>query len=168
MRADSNPRWLLMAALTLSCSSPGVSSTSVQPTASAPGTAITAAADPGSGPTSPRAGDGSDAALCQAVLDLPSLARYFHAEVAGRVPVVIVRGTRCDDLPLSAAGAPVLFRARAELAAGAPALELTAVEVRPASASVRLSYPIEGVVGSVELERTGAAWSVTKHELAER
>lgn len=121
----------------------------------------------------PAAGSDLRSQLVGAVLAAPAMVAYLHPEVEGRIPVV-VSGSAVEGHPVTATaqGAAVQQRTKAEAAADpeAPVVFFDRIIVLDSNttAKVSLRYPIEGVVGTVELRAEGSAWVVTKAELSER
>lgn len=108
-------------------------------------------------------------AIYQLVIDLPELGQYYHAEMPGRTPLVVLRNSLTESQPpLRKFGAPVTFMSASALGPETPFLELTRLEIVGDSARVAFEYPIEGIRGLVALVRDGGAWKVAAKELVER
>jgi hypothetical protein len=162
---------LLSTVLAFGCGSRGTDQSGMasQPAVSPPQTApVATAAPPGATPAPAQT---NAQAVLQAVLETPELQQYFHADKPGRAPLVMVLPsvTFLDPPPaLVKFGAPVRWVTRAEAEQGNGAyLEITAIELRDASATVQLRYRIEGVHGKVTLDKTAGGWAVKSADIAE-
>lgn len=109
--------------------------------------------------------DSDTAAVLQAVVDLPALEPFLHAELPERRPLRLLATGVVEDRPaLERFGEPVAWTDTD----GGPTLELTRVEVGDAEAEVTFRYPIEGVAGSVSLQKQAGTWVVVDHEVVEQ
>jgi hypothetical protein len=109
--------------------------------------------------------------ICQLVIDSDILEPYYHADTdPNRKPLHVVESTTVrPGLRLTKFGQPVRIAPREELVAQQrPFLEFTKVEVRGDKAEVEFSYPVEGVVGTVALDRRNGAWTIGDKRLRER
>ena len=112
----------------------------------------------------PNASQEDMTAVVQAVLDAPALQPYFHPEVAGRVPLVLV--TRLDVNGLRMFDAPV--RVTDATPSDGAYLEIT--DARPVSNgwAIAVSYPVEGITGRFEVARDEQGrWIARRHDLTE-
>jgi hypothetical protein len=110
--------------------------------------------------------------ICQLALDVDQLQQYYHPEVDGRVPVVILENPYCGHRTplLKKFGKPVLILSREEIAKRniEAYMVFERLEIGSEGAKVEFEYPVEGVAALVELQRTGAVWTVTKQWVVEK
>lgn len=107
--------------------------------------------------------------IAQAAIDAPKLQKYFHAEVAGRVPLRILAGPHVNTAwKLTKFGSPVEFVASGD-SRRSPLLEFTSFDVSDGTASVTLLYAIEGVEMRAKAARNASGqWELTDSTLVER
>ena len=112
---------------------------------------------------------GDISAIAQLIIDLDVLQQYYHVdEVKGRKPLLIVRNKYMKHEPrLTKFGESVRFVSQSE-AGDRPYLVFTNIEIAGETASVNFQYPVEGVLGSVNLRKLNASWRVEDRELYER
>ena len=116
-----------------------------------------------------QAAAGDTGAIYQLVIDLPELGQYYHADMPGRKPLVVLRNSLTESQPLLRKfGEPVKITSASALGPETPFLEFTRLEMVGDSAHVEFEYRIEGVRGRVALVREGVVWEVVAKELAER
>jgi len=106
----------------------------------------------------------------QAVIDHGPLQQYFHAEVSGRVPLVVLRSGLTEGIDLEKFGQPVRVLSLDEIAReGSRAyVEFDEMSFRPDSARVSLRYAVEGIHVTADLGVQGSEWRVTSFRLVER
>ena len=118
------------------------------------------------------AGSAELAELWRVVLELPGLEQYWHADDPSRVPVRVVPHAAFPAPPetIHKFGQPVLFTSGEELEADpqAAVFRITGCRVFPGGGTVSFEYPVEGVIGTVQLRREGGRWRVQSAEIAER
>lgn len=115
-----------------------------------------------------QAAAGDTGAIYQLVIDLPELGQYYHAEMPGRKPLVVLRNSLTESQPpLRSFGEPVTFTSATALGPDTPFVEFTRLEMVGDSARVEFEYRIEGVRGLVALVREGGSWRVVAKELVE-
>lgn len=104
----------------------------------------------------------------QALLDLPALQGFFHAEIlTDRVPLIMICSLEiCREAVLTKFGEPVEIVPTAP-ANGRPFLEITTADQRGDILTVDFLYPVEGVAGSVQLVPKELGWTVLSHRLVE-
>jgi len=113
----------------------------------------------------PRAVD-DRALVMQALIDHKDLAAYVHAEVPGRLPLLLEDGGHLPGKPgLASHGTPVRYVDASEQS---QALIIEELDVEALHASVLFRYPREGVVGNAELAQKNGSWNVTRIDLREQ
>ena len=129
------------------------------------------AAPPTAGPTSPTPTVGTAqtdlTALVQAVLDLPALAPYWHAELADRHPLVLAESEATQGLSLRMFGEPVQLVALDQVGARAY-FRVTGVELAADHARVSFEYAAEGLAGEAQFARRPQGWQLVHQDIAER
>lgn len=106
----------------------------------------------------------------QVVIDHEPLQQYFHSEVKGRVPLVILRSGITEDIGLEKFGQPVRVLSLDEIAReGIRAyIEFDEMSFRRDSGRVSLRYAVEGIYVTAELGLQDSQWRVTSFRLVER
>ena len=117
---------------------------------------------------SPPAAPPERTAVLRAVLDGPALKGYLHPEGKDRVPLIVLENEAVTPPPvLHAHGEPVWILPRDRIGKR-PYLELTSVEIEGYAATVGLSYPVEGLIGSVDLRNSDGVWRTVRNATAEK
>ncbi len=100
------------------------------------------------------------ASLIEATLSLSQVQPYLHAEVPGRVPVVVATSDpTVKDGAFVMFGQPVVVRSPdAARASGGPFFEVLEVSVDGQQASTKFRYAVEGVSGRATFERVDDRW----------
>jgi len=108
--------------------------------------------------------------LVERTLDQPALAKYWHANKAGRSPLQLVwEGGEPPRRTLHMFGEEVLRVSRAEAErSGKAYFEITGVISEGPRAAVAFRYAAEGISGRVRFRRGGADFVVEDVELKER
>ena len=111
--------------------------------------------------------------LLQTTIDLDLLEKYYHAELPGRKPLLVLKNTIVtDDLVLKKFGAPVRYVSKAELKQGLPFLEIENLEIQGSGAAsegiVRFAYAIEGIRGTAKFTKKDGSWRLESRQLSER
>ncbi len=108
--------------------------------------------------------------VMQLCLDLPGLQPYFHADQAGRLPVIIKNNGKVPQASLIKFEQAVLFMTPEDIDAKGiqTALEFMRFEVTAESATVMYRYNIEGLMVTVLMKKVKGIWSVTDSKLVER
>ena len=117
----------------------------------------------------------SDADLkqfCQLALDVDQLQKYYHPEVEGRVPVVILENQYCGRRTpsLKKFGKPVLVLSKKEIEKRNIEAYITVerADFRKSTAKLWIEYPVEGLIVIIEYQKVGSGWIVSNHWAAER
>lgn len=108
--------------------------------------------------------------ILQLVLELPRLQQFYHPEVPGRKPVVLLQNQHVPPgVELWKFNERVKIVAPADLgdAKQAAFLQITSLSIGRDRAEVTLEYPIEGVIGTVKLSKDGDAWRVRDGHIVE-
>lgn len=106
--------------------------------------------------------------IIQLVVDLPELQSFLHPEVAGRVPLIISNKLIGEELKLSKFGQPVLILSKEEID-NKPYIEITKMVIQNKLAYIEFNYPIEGLVGRVNIKQTSKfAWLIENSEVVEQ
>lgn len=108
--------------------------------------------------------------IVRVIIDHPNLQKYFHAELPGRSPLkVLKKESFPEKLPLSKFDVPVDYLKCEELRKSDEAyLDFKKISLENDKAVVEFKYPVEGVVGKVELSKQHGAWAIAKFEIVER
>lgn len=106
-------------------------------------------------------------ALVQQTIDLEPLQPYYHTEIADRKPLVISTGPAIDrEWELMKFGVPVRFLPESELA-GRPYLKFDQITVTGDQATVKFTYPVEGIRGTVTFVKANGQWRVQSQQIVE-
>jgi len=124
------------------------------------------------GPTAPPSPAGPSTradltAVIQAVLDLPALAPYWHAELADRHPLLLAESGTTRGLSLQMFGEPVQLVALDQVGARAY-FQVKDVNLLAGEARVSFEYPAEGLAGTASFVRRPAGWRLVAQDIAER
>jgi hypothetical protein len=103
--------------------------------------------------------------VLQAVIDAPQLERYYHSDVAGRTPLVLV-APNAGKPDLRKFGQAVVISDQP--AKDKPFLEITRIVPTSDHCTVEFRYPVEGLKGKFDLSKQGDKWVVQKHEFREQ
>jgi hypothetical protein len=107
-------------------------------------------------------------AVLAAVLNLPALEAYLAAERDARRPVVVLLNEALPaPLHVRRFDLPVLFVSE-EACAGRPAIRFRSFQVGPERARVEFDFAVEGVTGTVGLERSAEGWRAVGADVAGR
>jgi hypothetical protein len=110
---------------------------------------------------------GSAGVLLQALIDLPGLQPYWHPEVPGRIPLILLEGRFGRGHQLVKFGQPVRILPRSEVK-DRPFLEITTFLVTEDGVRIGFRYRVEGVVGSVFFVRKDRTWAAKETRIAEQ
>jgi hypothetical protein len=106
--------------------------------------------------------------IIQLVIDLPALQGFLHPKVTDRVPLIISDKLIGKELKLSKFDQPVLILSKEEIG-NKPYIEITKMVIQNKLAYIEFSYPIEGVVGRVNIKQTSKlAWLVENSKVVEQ
>lgn len=107
--------------------------------------------------------------VLQLVLDHNDLQQYFHAEIAERKPLRILKNASVEGEPkLTKFDAAVVYESEQQLQDSNQAyLEFQQVSIDEESARVQFTYPVEGIRGEATLVRDADSWRIDSYVLAE-
>lgn len=109
--------------------------------------------------------------LVQKAIDMKWLQGFYHPEVSGRKPLVILKNDFFKNPPkVEKFGQPVLFLSLSEIQKRKiPGyIEFTKLKIQKDSAHLEFRYSVEGVYGKVMFQKKENQWKITKQEGGER
>ena len=108
--------------------------------------------------------------IWQLIIDLPDMDGFYHVdERPDRKPLRILRNDLTpSQLRLVKFGVPVELVSPSEIAKGVPFLEFTSIEISEDRAHVEFRYVVEGIKGTVTLEKIGLNWKVAAKSIVEQ
>lgn len=110
--------------------------------------------------------------ICQLALDVDQLQKYYHPEVEGRVPVIMLENPYCGHRTpsLKKFDKPVLVLSREEIEKRHIEAYITVerTDFRQSTAKLLIEYPVEGLIVVIEYQKKDSKWLVTNHWAAER
>ena len=110
-------------------------------------------------------------ALLQSVIDAPAMQIYYHPEIPGRRPLLMMVNEHLQQQPpLEKFSLPVVYLSPAELKGDPQAayLELIGLSIGDQSALVEFRYRAEGLLGKAAFRRSGNTWVLGPLRLVEQ
>ena len=111
--------------------------------------------------------------ILEAIINLPQLSPFYHNELAGRTPLVIVKNsiiTKAYDLKKFST--KVVFLTPEQIARNKLkaylVVKMLHLDTRSQQAQVLFEYPIEGILGKITLKKQHHNWIVVQSEVAEK
>lgn len=107
--------------------------------------------------------------ICQHTLDLDWLQNFYHIDVPGRKPLIVLKNKFFNEPPsLSKFGEPVVFLSEAEIKEKKIEAYFIFSEILPSStndeAIITFKYPVEGVFGRVHFRKDNSGWKIIRQE----
>lgn len=107
--------------------------------------------------------------IAQKVLDLPALDIYWHTEVEGRKPLIIMANELMKSKPaLFKFGEQVIYGGEELLNDKKVFFEFKSILITDNHADVKFAYAVEGIVGEAQLEKDGIVWKVIDCSVSEK
>lgn len=107
--------------------------------------------------------------VLQSTLDLDILNKYYHPEIAGRVPLCLAKNEAISFEPdLVKFGQPVRSISASEKSENMACLEIRELQILGDLAKVEFSYEIEGIRGTATFRKLQGSWQATERHLVER
>jgi hypothetical protein len=106
--------------------------------------------------------------VLQVVIDDEALTPYLHLEQPDRFPLRIAGRDLPQNLELTKGTKPVVIVDAASDDKKQPLLIFTEIEIKGSEANVRYRYDVEGIRGSVTLNKPHGRWELKRSRISER
>ena len=109
--------------------------------------------------------------IIQKSIDLKEVSQYFHDEVSGRVPLIILNNSKVlHDIKLYKFNKPVKILTEKEIKKQnvKAYLEFKYILTEKETASVSFMYNIEGMVAKIDFIEKNGKWEVSNIEVVEK
>lgn len=111
--------------------------------------------------------------ILQKVIDLPKLQQYYHSNLPERVPLVVEKNNYVPtEFLLKKFDQPVVFVDKtaivSQLRKAYFKITKLDIDANQQQATIKFSYPIEGIGGQASLTNSQGTWKIVKSSLYEQ